>query len=790
MLKNYFKVAWRNIIRNKAFSAINVLGLGLGMACSLLIMLWVQDEKSVDGFHANGKQLYQVFERHYYDGKVEASFPTQGMMADELKKAIPEIQYASGLEWSSTNTFEANNKINKMEGCFAGADFFTMFSYPLLQGTPATALNAIDDIAISRKMAEQFFGSADKAIGQTIRYENSADYRVSAVFENIPANSSQQFDFLRSWPAFIKENESWVHHWGNADPQTFIQIRKDADAAKVEASIKDFVYRFQQKTDGYKVELGLLPYSDKYLHSIFKNGQLDGGRIEYVRLFSIVALFILLIACINFMNLATARSTKRAKEVGVRKVIGAARINLLLQFMGEAILLTFFAILVAIFLSIVLLPAFNLLTGKQLSLPVSNPVFWTSLLGLLIGAGLVAGSYPALYLSSLNPIRVFKGSLQFTWGAVFFRKGLVVFQFVLSVVLIVGMIVIYRQMNYIQTKNIGYDRDNLVYLPLEGELSEKYALFKEGAIKLPGILAATKVRNAPTRMGNHTGDIGWEGKDPNLSTSFVYTIVGYDYSKTMQLQLAEGRDFSKDYATDTAGAFVLNETAVRKIGYQQPVGKPLWWGKRRGTIVGVVKDFHFASLHQAIEPMVLRLDENRPWGTILVRTQAGKTKEAIAGLEKLCKSLNPKFPFTYQFSDDEYTKLYQSEQVVSKLSNYFAFLAIFISCLGLFGLAAFTAEQRTKEIGVRKVLGANVTGIVSMLSKDFLKLVAIAVVIASPIAWYAMNNWLQEFEYKQDMSWWVFAVAGLAVALIALLTVSFQAIKAAVANPLKSLRTE
>ncbi len=792
MIKNYFKIAWRNLVRNKAFSAINILGLALGMACSLLIMLWVQDERSVDAFHANGKYLYQVYERQYYDGKVEAGYPTQGLLAGELKRIIPEVQYATSFEHASPpgtlSTFEAGNKINKMDGSFAGADFFSMFSYPLLQGTPQTALTTQEAIAISRKMAEQFFASPEKAIGKTIRYENREDLLVTAVFENLPANSSQQFDFLRSWVAFVKEND-WVHNWGNTSPVTLVQLRPDANPAKVEAKIKDFIYRYQPKDKGSRMELALQPYTEKYLHSTFKNGRIDGGRIEYVRLFTIVAIFILLIACINFMNLATARSVKRAKEVGVRKVIGAPRSVLIAQFTGEAILLTFLSTIIAVCLAGIFLPAFNNLTGKELSLPLTQPLFWAALCGLLLLTGFVAGSYPALFLSSLNPVRVLKSNLKFSWRSIFFRKSLVVFQFTLSVMLIVSMIVIYRQMDYIQSKNLGYDRENLVYIPIEGDLVKNYDLFKKETGKMPGVLNISKMRNSPTVIEHHTGSISWEGKDPNLIVPFADAIVGYDFVKTMNLKLKEGRDFSKEFGTDSA-SFLLNETAVDKIGYQNPLGRTITWGNHSGKIIGVLKDFHFNSMHQAIDPLIVHLDENWNWGTILVRTRAGKTKETLRGLEKICKDLNPKFPFTYQFSDLEYAKLYRSEQVVSKLANYFAFLAIFISCLGLFGLATFAASQRTKEIGVRKVLGASVPNIIALLTSNFLKPVAIAILVAIPVSNYAMNRWLQDFAYKINMEWWMFAIAGLVAIFIALLTVSFQAIRAAMVNPVKSLKTE
>ncbi len=792
MIKNYFKIAWRNLIRNKAFSAINILGLALGMACSLLIMLWVQDERNVDGFHANGKQLYQVYERSFSDGKVDAGYATQGLLAEELKKVIPEIKYAASIDYAAQpgtfNTFKAGEKVNKMFGKFAGADFFSMFSYPLLQETTITALNSPGAVAISRKMAELFFGGPDKAIGNTVRFENSEDLQVTAVFENMPSNSSQQYDFLRSWIDFVKQNE-WVHRWGNTSPDTYIQLSPDADPDKVRAKIKDFIYRYQPKERGTVTELDLQAYPDKYLHATFKNGYIDGGRIEYVHLFSLVAIFILIIACINFMNLATARSFKRSKEVGIRKVLGGIRSALIGQFMGEALLLTFLSAVFAVVLAGLLLPVFNSLTGKELFLPVAQPLFWASLAGLLLLTGLLAGSYPALFLASLNTIKVLKGNMKFSWSSTVFRKGLVIFQFSLSVILIISMVVIYRQIGFIQSKNLGYDRENLIYIPIEGSLIKNYSVFKQEALSEINILSVSKMRNSPTIIEHHTSSIGWPGKDPNVSVSFADGVVGYDFAKTMKLIIADGQDFSRDFGTDSTG-YILNETAVQKMGLLNPVGRIVSWGNRPGKVIGVLKDFHFNSIHQTIDPLILRLDENWKWGTVLVRTKAGKTKDALASLQKICKSVNPDFPFTYQFSDEEYTKLYNNEQIVSKLANYFAFLAIFISCLGLFGLATFTAEQRTKEIGVRKVLGASIANIVSELSLSFLKPVAIALLIAFPIAWYSMNSWLQGFAYKIDIEWWMFAMAGILTIGIALLTVSYQSIKAALVNPVKSMRTE
>jgi putative ABC transport system permease protein len=792
MIRNYLKIALRNLVCRKTFSIINIAGLAMGIACSILIFLWVIDERNVDSFHANRNYLFQVYERNSYDGKIDAGYTTQGLLANELKRVIPEVQFSSGYEHASApgtqTTFEVTGKVIKMDGAFAGEDFFSMFSFPLLQGSPQTALIKYEAIAISKKMAELFFGTTSSAIGKIIRYENKEDLLITAVFDDLPANSSIQFDFLRSWSAYVKQND-WVHNWGNSSPYTFIQLQKNADAEKVQAKIKDFIYRYQQRDKSFVVELGLQPYSDRYLHSTFNKGRIDGGRIEYVRIFTLIAVFILLIACINFMNLATARSVTRAKEIGVRKVVGALRSVLIGQFIGEALMLSFFSAIIGLGLVSLSLPAFNSLTGKQISMPLSQPIFWFYLAALIIITGFVAGSYPALFLSSLNPVKVLKAGPKFSWSALFFRKALVVFQFTLSIILIVGMIVTYRQMQYIQSKNLGYDRENLIYAPIEGDMVKNYGVFKEQAGKIPGVVSISKMRNSPTVIEHHTGSIGWEGKDPNLSVSFADAVVGYDFTKTLRLKIKSGRDFSNEFGNDSA-SFLLNETAVQKIGYEEPVGKTITWGNRKGTIIGVLQDFHFNSLHQSIDPLIIRLDENWNWGTVLIRIRGENTAQALSALKTLWKELNPKFPFTYTFSDEQYALLYKTEQIITRLSTYFAILAIFISCLGLFGLALFSANQRTKEIGVRKVLGASVINIASLLTTNFLKPVAVAIVIAIPVSKYFMQRWLESFAYKIEMQWWLFAGAGISAVFIALVTVSYQAIKAALTNPVKNLRTE
>ena len=790
MLKNYLKTAFRNLWKNKAFSFINIMGLALGLACSLLIMLWVSDEYKVDAFHKNGSRLYSVFERQFRDGEVNAFHGGPGIMADEMKKVLPEVQYATNYAWNELTTFESHNKIIKKSGNHAGQDFFKIFTYPLLEGNAATALQTPLDIAISKKMAEEFFGSPAQAIGKTIRYDNKKDLKITAVFDNVPQNSTAQFDYILNWQSFLQRN-NWATDWTNNGPATYIVLREGTDAKAFEKKISRFLDNYNKEQTAHSfIRLGIQRYGDIYLHSNFdKLGELSGGRIQYVRLFSLVAVFILLIACINFMNLTTARSVKRAKEIGIRKVVGAFRFALIRQFIGEALLIVSLAIIISLALVMFVLPLFNQLTEKQIHLPFVDPIFWSIIIGLLLITGLISGSYPALYLSSFKPVRVLKGSLKFSSGALWFRKGLVVFQFMLSILLIIGTIVVSKQVNYIQTVNLGYDRENLIYIPLEGELTASYQLFKNQSMQMAGIKDISRITDVPTQIENGTGGVEWEGKDPNSDIQFTQSAVGYDFIKTMHLQLAQGRDFSKDFATDSVG-YIINESALKRIGYKDPIGKPLTFWQKKGTIIGVLKDFHFNSLHVPINPIVLRLGENIGWGAAIVRTETSKTKEALVNLEKVCKNLNPKFPFTYKFSDEEYQKLYKSEQVVSHLARYFAFLAIFISCLGLLGLVIFTAEQRTREIGIRKVLGATVSNVVGLLSKDFLKLVFIANLISWPLGWWAMSKWLQNFEYRTAINWWVFVLAGFAAVLIALVTTSFQAIKAAIANPVKSLRSE
>jgi putative ABC transport system permease protein len=791
MLKNYFKTAWRNLVKHRVHAFINLTGLSVGLACSLLILLWVQHEVSIDGYHEHGARLYKIYEREYYTTHVDGNYDTPGSLAEELKKTFPAVEEAIAIqEENHRAVLQTPTKVLKVEGSGAGTGIFRMFSYPLLQGTASSALGSPLNIAISRKTALQFFGSPQQAMGKTMRMDNKKDFTVSAVFEDMPDIASRKFDYLISWDAY-GEDHPWIKRWNNSGPLTYVLLRADADAALLDSKLAHLPERYTSRGDNaaYHVEWGLQRFDEVYLHSQFKEGKVAGGRIEYVHLFSIIAIFILLIACINFMNLSTARSVRRSREVGVRKVSGAVRSALIRQFIGESLMLTAIAVGIAVILMTLALPLFNQVTQKQMKLPFYDPGFWLKLGIITTVTGLIAGSYPALFLSSFNPVKVLKGTVRLTEGAIWFRKGLVVFQFIISIVLVIGTIVVSRQVSFIQHRNIGYDREDLVYLPIEGELSKRYRVFKEEAQRLPGIQSVSSISDDPSFLDSQTNEVDWDGRAPKTMISFEHQFAGYDLVTAMRLQLKEGRDLSPAYPTDSVSACLINEAAARAMNYTRPAGRKLTINGKKLIIIGVLKDFHFRSLHEAIYPLIIEHGVS-DYGSLLIRTEKGRTKEALHGLETLCKQLNPGFPFAYTFSDEAYLRLYRNEQVISRLSNVFSFLAIFISCLGLLGLVMFTAEQRTKEIGIRKVLGASVMGIVRLIAADFLQLVFVAILLACPIAWWMMNSWLDNYAYKISINLWMFVAAGALAVLITLLTISFQAIRAAMANPAVSLKTE
>lgn len=803
MVKHYFLTAFRNTVRNKAFSTINVLGLALGMTCFLLIFLWVANEKGIDNFHTNGDQLYTLYHTTESSGNVfggysiphwlaESNGQRQLVLAEELKENFPEVLYATNyatayeLPWGYPCTFQYGDTKYKIRGSSASEDFFKMFSYPLLAGDAESVLSEINNIAISEKMARMFFDQPEDALDKVLRYENFKDLVVKAVFKDTDRKSSLQFDYLISWHTtamggILTSDNKWP---------TYIQLRENVDQTAFAEKLKDYQNNRFQYPDNYRVNLGIHPFGDHYLNSSFENGKPAEGRMEYVKIFSGVAIFILIIACVNFMNLATAKSLKRAREVGVRKVIGSSRSYLIGQFLGESLALSFISLVLSLVLVNLLLPYFNDFSGKQMSLPLTDGSYWLFLIGITIAAGLASGSYPALFLSSLKPVRVLKGLTRFSKSALWFRKGLAVFQFSLSILLLIATLVVSRQTNFVQNKHLGYDKENVIYLRIEGDLTTKYALLKERLLTMPGIAMVDRSSEAPHNMGfEMSSPFKWEGQQEGEVIGFRPTSVGYDFIDMLGLEVVEGRAFSRDFATDSA-AFMVNETALRLMGMENPLGKKISAWAKQGHIIGILKDYHISSLHEEIKPLIVDIKEDLSFGLIMIKTHPGQTKAALESLELANAEINPNYPLAYEFLDQEYARLYENEAIISRLSNVFAVLAILISCLGLLGLAMFSAEQRIKEIGIRKVLGASVRSIISLFSKEFVQLVLVSFVIAAPIAWYLMNGWLQSFAYSISLAWWIFAVTGVSALLIALLTVSFQTLRAALRNPVTSLRSE
>jgi putative ABC transport system permease protein len=783
MFKNYFKIAVRSLLKNKLFSFINIFGLALGMSCSLLIWLWVKDEVSYNQFYPGLEDIYFMRSGYQEKGQASAGEATPGPWSDALEKDVPGLKAVTKITWNREQLVRVGEKATKEDGIYATSQFFKVFESPFLQGNPANAIEQPTSIAISRKLAEKYFGNVN-VVGKTIRLDNSKDLIVSAVFEDIPHNSSVRFDWIVNFKA---QEQDWMKWWGNSSFKTYARLTPDANVANTEKVMRSIIKKVAPpQLPSFPL---LQSMKDVYLYSEYDGLKQSGGRIEYVRVFSIVAIFILLIACVNFMNLATARSVKRAKEVGVRKVVGAEKRYLVIQFLSESLIVSGLSAVLAILLVVGLLPVFNDVVQKQITINMLDPVLWLSISALILVTGVVAGSYPALYLSSLQPIRILKGRITFSNKGVFLRKGLVVFQFSLSVFLIVSILVIGRQMDYIQTKRLGLDKENVLYIPLEGDLPNKLEAFRQEILSSPVVDAATTTGSIPTNIVGNSGDLDWTGRDKDLDNTVHATYVGYDFTKTMHIEMLDGRDFSKEFTADTAN-YIINEAAAKMMHMNDPVGKQVHFWMGKGTIVGLMKDFHLSSFHNQIKPLILVNYKGLNTEYLMVRSAAGKTSEAVAHVEKVTRAFNPNYPFSYHFLDEDYEKMYRSEMIVNMLIKYFGILAVVISCLGLLGLAAFTAEQRTKEIGIRKVLGANVASVVALLSKDFMRLIIVSIVIASPVAWYLMDKWLKDFVYHIDMSWSILAIAGFIAITIALLTVSFQSIRAAITNPVKSLKAE
>ncbi|MCB0531498.1 MAG: ABC transporter permease [Lewinellaceae bacterium] len=792
MLRQQLLLLFRNFKRFKGTFFINLIGLSTGLACSLLIYLWVNDELHFDKFHEKNSQLYRVMANHHHTDGVETLPDVPGLLAPALKAEFPEVETAvptmsGSLNGSEIITISTDTKHIKAPGRFAGAEFFSAFSYDLIAGTKQQVLADKSNIVLSESLAKKLFNTTDAVIGKTLDWEIYG-YKdkvvVSGIFKDVPANSSEQFDFVMPFNYF-EENlmgKSRVH-WGNYYAYAYLVLKKGTDVDAFNAKIKNFIKgKWAQST----LSIFVRPYSERYLHGNYENGVQAGGRIEYVRLFSIIALFILAIACINFMNLSTARSSRKAKEVGVRKTIGASRSALVFQYLTESVAIAVLSMCIAVFIVELFLPQFNFITGKSLILQY-NAGFISTILGITLLTGVLAGSYPALYLSGFDPVQVLKGKLKSSVSELFIRKGLVVFQFGISVVLIVGVMVIYKQIEYIQHKNLGFNKNNVISNELERRVSLEKETFLSEVREIPGVERAATT-SLLIGKGNWTQGISWEGKAPDADYAFGEVSVSDGLIETLGMELREGRSFSKKYGTDSTG-IIFNEAAIQIMGMKDPIGKTVRHYSGEKHIVGVVKDFHSYSLHEKVKPMFM-LFRPRESTHLMVRIAAGQEPETLTRLQELYEKINPGYAFQFRFLDEDFQAMYVAEQRVSTLSKYFAGLAILISCLGLFGLAAFSAEQRTKEIGIRKVLGASTAGIVSLLSTDFLLLVILALLLASPLAYFFMEKWLDGFAYHISISWWVFPMVGILAVAVAFLTVGFQSLKAALADPVQSLRSE
>ena len=792
MLKHFYLIIYRSFIRFKSTFLINLIGLSTGLACTLLIYLWVSDELNFDKFHEKDNRLYQVMANHHNADRIITHEATPDLLANALAEELPEIEYATAvfsMQLVGQPVLSIKDKNIKATGQFASKDFFKIFSYKLIHGNNNQVLSDKKSIVISRQLALKLFNTTKNIIGKTLEWQwvnTNEPVVISGVFEGTPPNSSKQFDFVLSflaWTDFSNKVGRSIN-WDNHAPSTYLVLRKGTDIEHFNKKIAGFI---KSKYENSIVTLFTRKYSDGYLYGKYENGMLAGGRIEYVRIFSAIAIFILIIACINFMNLYTAKVGSRLKEVGIKKTLGASRKSLILQYMGESTTMAVLSLLTAILIVELFLPKFNEITGKTLTLfnDVNILLFFPV---IALFTGILSGSYPALYLSRFNPVKILKGKTSNSFSELLARKGLVVFQFMLSIIFIISVLVVYKQLEFIQTKNPGYEKDNIIYFEKEGKAVANQESFLAEVKKIPGVVNASIIGSTIVGSQSTTGGVGWEGKSPGETIYFEDVSVGYDMLETLGIEMKEGRTFSKEFGSENS-KIIFNEAAINVMGLKDPIGKTVYHWSGNKEIIGVIKNFHFESLHEIVKPLLFRM---RPEHTtkFMVKIETGKEKETIEMLQDFYKTYNPGYTFDFKLLDEDYQAQYSAEKRVETLSKYFAGLAIIISCLGLFGLAAFTSEKRTKEMGIRKALGANTNGLVFLLSKDFMYLILVSILIASPVAWYITKNWLQDFAYRIDLSWWMFVIPGGMALLIALLTVSYQTIKAATANPVKSLRYE
>jgi predicted permease len=787
MLKNYLKTTLRNLLKKKTYGFLNIAGLAIGIACASLIFLWTEDEWTFNHNFSKREYLYRIYENQTYEGKISTFHATPGPMANVVKADIPGIKNVARSGGTGNQLFALGDKSINEAGDYVDSAMLSMLDLPFIHGRAINAFRQLHSLVINETMSKKFFGG-ENPIGKNLRVNNEQNYVITGVFKDLPKNSSFQFHWLAPLQN-IDHRMPWMQVWGANWARTYVELEPTANVALINKQLAGYI---GTKIKDNTTACFLFAMNDWNLRDSFSNGKQDGGgRIQYVKLFFSIACIILLIACINFMNLATARSEQRAKEVGVRKVMGAGKGKLISQFIIEALLLSFMAVGIAIGLIYVTLPFFNSLVEKELWIRIAEPAHIVYLIAIGTVTGLIAGSYPAFYLSSFNPIGVLKGiKLKSSAGVGFIRQSLVVIQFSVSIILIIGTVIIYQQIQHVKSRDLGYNKNNLVYIELQGKLDEHFArvyhdLRQTGVVENAAISDGTAVQ-----IGSNTDNYSWQGKDPSRNPLITWENVNATFLSTMNMKLAAGRDFYDNPALDS-NHVLINEALARQMGKEGRVGGLIVEGETRTyQIVGIVKDFLYNTMYEAAAPLLLY---NRPLGThyLSIRLKSGAhLQEALTKVSAVLKANNPEYPVDLQSINDDLNQLFNTETLTGKLAGIFATLAIFISCLGLFGLAAYTAERRIKEIGIRKILGASVSGLVGLLSKNFLQLVGYSCLISFPLSWWALHNWLQSYAYRTPIHWWVFAIAGVLAMLIALATVCFQAIKAAMTNPVKNLRTE
>jgi ABC-type antimicrobial peptide transport system permease subunit len=790
MLKNYLRTTFRSLWKNKTYNFLNIFGLTIGIASATLIFLWVEDEVSFNHTFEKRNSLYHVMQNEKTDAGISTNGSTPGPLAAALKADIPGIANSGRLSWPMDQLAVLDDKVVKENGMYADPSILSMYSLTFIYGNRADALNDPQSVVISESMSKKFFGDGNP-VGKVIKmnahaaYSVDGVYTITGVFKDLPENCTYHFHWLSPYTTWENAN-TWLKPWSNNLTETIVELSPTAGTSVINNKLKNYL---STKVTGASNQCLLFSMNDWHLRGNFINGVQDGGNIKYVQLFSTIAIIIVLIACINFMNLATARSEQRAKEVGVLKVMGAGRKSLIGKFISETVLMSFIAVIVAVVLLYAAMPYYNALVQKQLSVNLQNPLHFLSLFSISLLTGLIAGSYPAFYLSSFNPIKVLKGiKLKGSAGAVFIRKGLVVTQFCASVVLIVSTIIIYRQVQHIKDRNLGYSKDRLIYLDLQGNMKDHFSEIKSRLIETGYVEnAATSLHDA-LHVYSYGDGFNWQGKNPNSKLPVHSNVVSNEYISTMHMKLIAGRDFYPGLSDSTH--VIINESMANLMGHEGKIGSLITAGTYKLTVVGILKDFIYNDVYGKGAPLVL-FSGNYSATVMAIRFKPNMNlSKALEKTGEVMKSENPGFPFEYRFADNDFATLFAAETLVGQLAGVFAMLAIFISCLGLFGLAAYTAERRTREIGIRKVLGASAINLAVLLAKEFLQLVTIACLVAFPLTWWMMNNWLQGYAYRTTIYWWIFAVAGLIALFIALATVSVQAIKAAVANPVKSLRME